>query len=221
MFVNFHTVQEYEMMNMFKLIFFISGNVYFSFVSTSLVYISIPQKQKKTKITWDKKLTTTNIWISLIGTAEWRSIGKCSKRLQLKGCNFAKRKPQKIKFSLIALVHFPLTQHIALLIYIWRKSLNALNAWEIFRHKRCIYLISSKLNTMWGNTVSPPVWWCDPWLIKTNITTLCSAYSSNTTGMTLKAGWVGGELSCCHVHVPAFLLSTPKQHLLQNNYYKW
>ena len=49
MFVNFQTVQEYEMMNMFKLIFFISGNVYFSFVSTSLVYISIPQKQKKNK----------------------------------------------------------------------------------------------------------------------------------------------------------------------------
>ena len=49
MFIKFQTVQEYEMMNMFKLFFFISGNFYFSFVSTSLAYIFIPQKQKKNK----------------------------------------------------------------------------------------------------------------------------------------------------------------------------
>ena len=67
---------------------------------------------------------------------------------------------------------------------------------------------------MWGNTLNPPVWWCDPWLIKTNITTLCSAYSRNTAGMTVKAGWAGGvsiqyttkkiiAKRCYHVHVPA------------------
>ena len=35
------------------------GNFYFSFVSTSLAYISILKNKRKTKITWDKKLTTT------------------------------------------------------------------------------------------------------------------------------------------------------------------
>ena len=39
--------------------FFVSGNFYFSFVSTSLAYISIPKNKRETKITWDKKLTTT------------------------------------------------------------------------------------------------------------------------------------------------------------------
>ena len=38
--------------------FFISGNFYFSFVSTLLAYITI-QNKRKTKITWDKKLTAT------------------------------------------------------------------------------------------------------------------------------------------------------------------
>ena len=38
---------------------FISGNFSFSFVSTSLAYINIPKNKRKTKITWDKKLTTT------------------------------------------------------------------------------------------------------------------------------------------------------------------
>ena len=32
-------------------IFFISGNLYFSFVSTSLSYITIPKSERKTKIT--------------------------------------------------------------------------------------------------------------------------------------------------------------------------
>ena len=38
--------------------FFISGNCCFSFVSTSLAYITIPKNKSKTKITWDKKLAT-------------------------------------------------------------------------------------------------------------------------------------------------------------------
>ena len=48
----------------FVVVFFISGNSYFSFVSTSLAYINIPKNKGKTKITWDKKLTTTyiNTW---------------------------------------------------------------------------------------------------------------------------------------------------------------
>ena len=41
-------------------LFFISGNFYFSFVSTSLAYITIPKNERKIKIyTWVKKLTTT------------------------------------------------------------------------------------------------------------------------------------------------------------------
>ena len=40
---------------------FISGNFYFYFDSTSLTYISIPKNKRKTKITGDKKLTTTYI----------------------------------------------------------------------------------------------------------------------------------------------------------------
>ena len=39
--------------------FFISGNSYFCFVSTSLEYTTIPKNKRKTKITWDKNLTTT------------------------------------------------------------------------------------------------------------------------------------------------------------------
>ena len=35
--------------------FFVSGNCYFSFVSTASVYISIPKNKRKTKITWNKK----------------------------------------------------------------------------------------------------------------------------------------------------------------------
>ena len=44
--------------------FFISGNFSFSFVSTSLVYITIRKKTKERgrEITWDKKLTTTRIF---------------------------------------------------------------------------------------------------------------------------------------------------------------
>ena len=40
---------------------FFSGSFYFSFVSTSLVYIAVPKHmyKRKTKIIWDKKLTTT------------------------------------------------------------------------------------------------------------------------------------------------------------------
>ena len=44
--------------------FFVSGN-FFSFVSTSLAYIIIPKNKRKTKITWDKKLTTTYIFRNL------------------------------------------------------------------------------------------------------------------------------------------------------------
>ena len=66
MFINFQTVQEYEMMNMFKL-FFLSL-VIFIFLLFQLHQHTIPYRKNKreTKITWDKKLTTTNIWISLI-----------------------------------------------------------------------------------------------------------------------------------------------------------
>ena len=41
--------------------FFISGNFYFSFVSTSLANITTPKNKRKTKIIWDEKLTTTFI----------------------------------------------------------------------------------------------------------------------------------------------------------------
>ena len=39
--------------------FFILGYWYFFFVSPSLAYITILKNKTKTKITWDKKLTTT------------------------------------------------------------------------------------------------------------------------------------------------------------------
>ena len=42
--------------------FFFSGNFYFSFVSTSLACITMPKNKRRTKITWDKKLTTTCIY---------------------------------------------------------------------------------------------------------------------------------------------------------------
>ena len=45
--------------------FLISGNFYFSLVSTSLAYITIPKKKGKINITPDKKLTTTFIWPSV------------------------------------------------------------------------------------------------------------------------------------------------------------
>ena len=44
---------------MLQLKFFTSGNFSFSFVSTSLAYITTPKNKRKTKIIWDKKLTTT------------------------------------------------------------------------------------------------------------------------------------------------------------------
>ena len=37
------------------------SNTYFSFVSVSLAYITIPKNKRKTKITWNKILTTTYI----------------------------------------------------------------------------------------------------------------------------------------------------------------
>ena len=38
-----------------------------SFVSTSLAYITIPKNKRKTKITWDKKLTTTYmLWFNFV-----------------------------------------------------------------------------------------------------------------------------------------------------------
>ena len=37
------------------------GNIYSSFVSTSLANVTIPKNKRKTKVTWDKKLTTTYI----------------------------------------------------------------------------------------------------------------------------------------------------------------
>ena len=55
--------------------FFIPGNFYFSFVSISLAYITIPKNKRKTKITWDKKLTTTYIYVYRIR----RSCSKISK----------------------------------------------------------------------------------------------------------------------------------------------
>ena len=39
--------------------FFTSVNFSFSFVSASLAYITIPKNERKSKITRDKKLTTT------------------------------------------------------------------------------------------------------------------------------------------------------------------
>ena len=39
--------------------FYLWYNFYFSFVSTSWAYITIPKNKRKTKFTWDKKLTTT------------------------------------------------------------------------------------------------------------------------------------------------------------------
>ena len=44
---------------MLQLKFFTSGKFSFSFVSTSLAYITTPKNKRKTKIIWDKKLTTT------------------------------------------------------------------------------------------------------------------------------------------------------------------
>ena len=69
MFVNFQTVQECEMMNMFKLIFL--SLVIFIFLLFQLHQHTFPYRKnkRKTKITWDKKLTSINIWISLIGIA--------------------------------------------------------------------------------------------------------------------------------------------------------
>ena len=50
-------------MDMLQLIiFFISGNFYFSFLSYSLAqYITTPKNNEKIKINSDKKLTTTDI----------------------------------------------------------------------------------------------------------------------------------------------------------------
>ena len=48
---------------MLQLIFFISVNFYFSSVSNSLPYITIPKNNRKLKIDRDKKLTTTSIYI--------------------------------------------------------------------------------------------------------------------------------------------------------------
>ena len=60
--LRFHTCWMYVL----QLIFFISCNFYFSFVSTLLADISIPQNKRKTKIIWDKKLTTTYATTSYI-----------------------------------------------------------------------------------------------------------------------------------------------------------
>ena len=43
---------------------FISGNFYFSFVSTSSADINIPKNKRKTKITRDTKLTTTELFLT-------------------------------------------------------------------------------------------------------------------------------------------------------------
>ena len=53
-FVKTYEIQVYVAVN-----FFIAGNFYISLVSTSLAYISISKNKRKTKITWDKKLTVT------------------------------------------------------------------------------------------------------------------------------------------------------------------
>ena len=42
-------------------VIFISGNFYFSFVSTFLAYNTITKNKRKAKLTWDKKLTITYI----------------------------------------------------------------------------------------------------------------------------------------------------------------
>ena len=44
---------------MLQVIFVISGTFYFTFVSTSLAYITIPKNKRKTEISEIKKLTTT------------------------------------------------------------------------------------------------------------------------------------------------------------------
>ena len=56
--------------------FFSSGNIYFSFVSTSWAHIIIPKNKRKTKIIWHKKLTTTYtqpepIWLDLGNIPKW------------------------------------------------------------------------------------------------------------------------------------------------------
>ena len=52
------SINEYVEVN------FIFGNFYFSFVSTSLPHIIIPKNKRKMKITWDKKLTTTDTYVA-------------------------------------------------------------------------------------------------------------------------------------------------------------
>ena len=51
--------------------FFTSGNFSFSFVSTSLAYITIPKNKRKTKSTWDKKLTTTYTYSTHVQGHTW------------------------------------------------------------------------------------------------------------------------------------------------------
>ena len=51
--------------------FFTSGNFSFSFVSTSLAYITIPKNKRKTKSTWHKKLTTTYTYSTHVQGHTW------------------------------------------------------------------------------------------------------------------------------------------------------
>ena len=49
-----HIKKLYVVVNFLSQVIF-----YFCFVSTSLTYVTIPKNKRKTKIAWDKKLTTT------------------------------------------------------------------------------------------------------------------------------------------------------------------
>ena len=51
----------FEVLLLLQLIFVISVNFYFLFVTNSLAYITIPQNNGKMKINWEKKFTTTYV----------------------------------------------------------------------------------------------------------------------------------------------------------------
>ena len=55
---------------------FISVNFYFSFVLNSLAYITIPKNNRNIKINWDKKLTTTYIYRSVIEILKYTSTSR-------------------------------------------------------------------------------------------------------------------------------------------------
>ena len=82
-------------------IYVVVNYFYFSFVSTLLAYITTPKNKRKTKITWDKKLTTTSrenyfapripsesLWFSALLLDNETNKQKETKRVLLKISNF-------------------------------------------------------------------------------------------------------------------------------------